>query len=411
MGLVLLAVAVLSAGIAWSTTRLLDDDATSTAEVFLEARATRGVDPFMPSATSVGVEAPSSPADEIPGASDTIRVSVVPGDQPGLYGGTPGESTCRADAIATFLEDNPDKAAAWAGVQGIGPTEIGSYLETLTPLVLNADTRVRNHGFRGGRATPRDAILERGTAVLIDSRGVPRVRCSCGNPLLPPAPAPRTEVQLVGTAWKDFDPSAVSAQKPAAAQIEAFEVTGSAGTFARPTGTSGEADEARDGPSATSPTTPPGPRPITADDVVTLEGVGPIRAGMTFEEVEATTGRPVVIDDYTESGGACVGVEFEGSVPGVRGIGGDGQLKVVFADATLRTDRGIGIGSTIDEVRAAYDGLLQEAPNYYSPDDLDLIVTDPTIPGRELWFTTIDDLVIEIKTGLTDYVSLVEGCA
>ncbi len=39
------------------------------------------------------------------------------------------------------------------------------------------------------------------------------------------------------------------------------------------------------------------------------------------------------------------------------------------------------------------------------------IVTDPTIPGRELWFTTIDDLVIEIKTGLTDYVSLVEGCA
>src|SRR6185436_18143448 len=30
------------------------------------------------------------------------------------------------------------------------------------------------------------AVLRRGTAVLVDDEGVPRVKCYCGNPLLPP---------------------------------------------------------------------------------------------------------------------------------------------------------------------------------------------------------------------------------
>ncbi|GHF01088.1 hypothetical protein GCM10018785_74850 [Streptomyces longispororuber] len=61
-----------------------------------------------------------------------------------------------------------------------------AYLRGLTPVVPRADTRVTGHGCRDGRATGHQAVLQARTAVLVDDRGLPRVRCACGNPLLPP---------------------------------------------------------------------------------------------------------------------------------------------------------------------------------------------------------------------------------
>ena len=49
-----------------------------------------------------------------------------------------------------------------------------------------ADTLVVNHGFADGRATPRESVLQKGSAVLVDDLGVPRTRCACGNPLTRP---------------------------------------------------------------------------------------------------------------------------------------------------------------------------------------------------------------------------------
>ncbi|PZT71125.1 hypothetical protein DN402_02310 [Streptomyces sp. SW4] len=49
--------------------------------------------------------------------------------------------------------------------------------------MLRADTRVTGHGLRGGRPVGGQAVLQAGTAVLVDDRGVPRVRCAGGNPL------------------------------------------------------------------------------------------------------------------------------------------------------------------------------------------------------------------------------------
>jgi hypothetical protein len=40
-------------------------------------------------------------------------------------------------------------------------------------VILQRDTRVTNHGFRNGRATPTQSILQAGTAVLVDEYGVP----------------------------------------------------------------------------------------------------------------------------------------------------------------------------------------------------------------------------------------------
>src|SRR5690606_36332277 len=90
---------------------------------------------------------------------------------------------------------------------GIAPADIGTYVAGLTPVVLIRDTRVTNHGFRDGRATPRQAVLQAGTAVLVDATGVPRVKCACGNPLAPPTAAPIGTV--TGNRWSGFDPAVV----------------------------------------------------------------------------------------------------------------------------------------------------------------------------------------------------------
>ena len=76
-------------------------------------------------------------------------------------------------------------------------------------MLLRTDTRVTNHGFRNGRATPHQSVLQAGTAVLVDQYGVPRVRCYCGNPLLPPVATRRTPA-YTGAKWDGFTPAAIT---------------------------------------------------------------------------------------------------------------------------------------------------------------------------------------------------------
>lgn len=114
---------------------------------------------------------------------------------PGLFGGTGDNGVCAADALVAFLASEPDKAKAWVAAFNADPTftwsggdeldvsDIPAYVDELTATFLEVDTRVTNHGFRDGVATPRESLLEAGTAVLVDADGEPRVRCFCGNPL------------------------------------------------------------------------------------------------------------------------------------------------------------------------------------------------------------------------------------
>lgn len=151
----------------------------------------------------------------------TLAIQSLPGGQPGLYGGTLDQTRCDKAAILSFLQQNPEKAAAWVAAQNSDPTlawdtgrtdlavaDLPAYFAELTPVTLLYDTRVTNHGFRNGLPTARQSVLQAGTAVLIDIYGVPRVRCACGNPLIPPVPTPRPPT-WVGPQWPGFDPAVI----------------------------------------------------------------------------------------------------------------------------------------------------------------------------------------------------------
>jgi uncharacterized protein DUF6777 len=227
-------------------------------EIFLEPVSESGPDPFSASVdrapstttttasttTTTTVPSSASTATTKP-SGEATAIRGVSGSQPGLYGGTRSNSSCDRAQLLKFLESNPAKAAAWAGVQGIQPGEIAAFIGKLTPVQLKADTRVTNHGFANGKATPRQAVLQAGTSVLVDERGEPRVRCACGNPLRLPVAA-QTAPTYVGQAWPGFVPERTSVVAPAPAPVQSFALTDLATgqPFSRPVGGDGTTDTA-----------------------------------------------------------------------------------------------------------------------------------------------------------------------
>ncbi|HYF46754.1 MAG TPA: DUF6777 domain-containing protein, partial [Acidimicrobiales bacterium] len=125
-----------------------------------------------------------SAQDSVP--DDGLTPQEVTGDQVGLYGGTLDQEECDRQQLIDFLSQDADKARAWTEVQGIEADQFANYINSLTPVLLTQDTMVVNHGYEDGDAYGYLAVLRRGTAVLVDELGVPRVKCYCGNPLLEP---------------------------------------------------------------------------------------------------------------------------------------------------------------------------------------------------------------------------------
>jgi len=110
----------------------------------------------------------------------------------GPYGGTGSDLVCDRELLIRSLRARPDRLRVWAQVVGIEPTyaSVARYIRRLRTVTLTRDTRVTNHSFVDGRATSYQAILQAGSAVLVDYQGVPRARCRCGNPLLEPVYIP-----------------------------------------------------------------------------------------------------------------------------------------------------------------------------------------------------------------------------
>ncbi len=283
--------------LAWPVVFRPAPTATSGGEVYRESTDNPGRDPF---SGTVVVGNPPGTKSQTPIGAAGGGVSTIPGDVPALYGGSRNERVCDRQKLITFLQQNPDKAAAWAGVLGIDTADIATYIGTLTPMQLRADTRVTNHGFVNGHATSLQSVLQAGTAVLADDHGRPRVKCGCGNPLLDPIATPVTPV-YTGDDWPDFDPRNVSAVTSAEVRVARFVVydlrTGE--TFYRPRGTDGDEDQLTTPPAAT--TTPATPTPTPTPTVVACPG-GTHLSG----SVCVANAPPRCPDGQVREGGRCV---------------------------------------------------------------------------------------------------------
>ncbi|PAX06836.1 hypothetical protein [Sphingomonas lenta] len=115
-----------------------------------------------------------------------------------------------------------------------------------------------------------------------------------------------------------------------------------------------------------SPTPSASPRSVAA---LTAEGWGPLRVGMTRAQVEAALGPDA---EPNAVGGPepdrCDQFRPARAPEGLIVMIEDGRLTRVslVEGAALRTDRGLGLGATAAQVRAAYGRSLDEKPHAYA---------------------------------------------
>ena len=153
------------------------------------------------------------------------------------------------------------------------------------------------------------------------------------------------------------------------------------------------------------PTSAPAP---DADMTVTSSGVGPVRIGMTLAEVHTALVAPLT--QPVEMQQECDYANFPAAGGSVfLMVHRDTVVRVDIAPAGLRTDGGVGVGSSAAEVETAH-GTLERQPHKYVTGEY--LVTAPDQAGNRLVFETDSaGTVTAYRAGREPYVRWVEGCS
>jgi hypothetical protein len=138
---------------------------------------------------------------------------------------------------------------------------------------------------------------------------------------------------------------------------------------------------------------------------LSVDGIGPVQFGMTVSEAEAELGTPL-----SSAGGNCLEAS---TLPGVLFLVEGERIAAAGTDnpnmppGVLRTDRGLSMASSLDDIRTAYPSGLSERTS--SSDAYTFILTYAESPGASIAFT-YGDSMYGIFAGSDDIVGNDELC-
>ncbi|MDQ0766050.1 DUF6777 domain-containing protein [Streptomyces canus] len=349
-----------------------ENNAEADGDVFLQPAAAQGPSPFtrssVTSVTSVKSVTVPPPLTRTPQPAPRT----VSGGMPGLYGGIERVGSCDVARQLDELTADRSRERAFAQVVGVSPDAVPDFLRGLAPVVLRADTLVTDHRYRAGRASGFQSVLQADTAVLVDDRGVPRVRCACGNPLTPPVAIPGGAV-VGGQPWPGYRPARVVVVAPSERVITNLTIIDLVDTtwIERLIGNDCRHDHVVPPPQPEPPTptsapaTPLGPRPD--------ETASPEASPSTGSDCVTLTGAPGVVataEPYDENCPAATLLPTTG--PGLPALPPDGTRTAVPGDP----ETGIG-PETVPDTPDLPDGggLIPDGPS--EPAGADTVFAGP----------------------------------
>jgi hypothetical protein len=148
---------------------------------------------------------------------------------------------------------------------------------------------------------------------------------------------------------------------------------------------------------------------------LTPDGYGPVRIGMTEAEARAALGGQVASDADTGVNETChhIWAGPRNALSSLVYMVENGRVSRVTAhlDSRVKTDRGLGVGDTEAQVRAAYPTGLEVEPHHYIGEPAHYL-TFWTEPGRRgvRYETDERGIVREVHAGDRS-IRYIEGCA
>ncbi|MEU4013346.1 hypothetical protein [Streptomyces pseudogriseolus] len=134
---------------------------------------------------------------------------------------------------------------------------------------------------------------------------------------------------------------------------------------------------------------------------VTVDGIGPVRIGMSAQEVEKVTGAPLtLVGDASH----CTDGTLAGTPDGLSMMFMQNSLVAVTVEspATVSTASGMGVGTTRDELFDTYGTEISTERTHDGSERLVFAPTAPRFEGRVIVFDLTDGQVERFSAGTRD---------
>lgn len=158
---------------------------------------------------------------------------------------------------------------------------------------------------------------------------------------------------------------------------------------------------------------------LTEQSKLAIDGIGPIRVGMTVEEASRSAGIRLIKlgrpgpDDYQ-----CFYVQPQGEPKGIKFMITNARIARVDIDnRQITTIKGAKIGDTENRILSLYPGQIQATPHPYvgapprNGKYLTFVPKDAKDKNYRIIFETSANLVTSFRSGKLPEVEAIEGCA
>ena len=143
--------------------------------------------------------------------------------------------------------------------------------------------------------------------------------------------------------------------------------------------------------------------------IVTPDGIGAVRVGMTVDELRRAVGDIPGANPTAD----CSYVRPTSAPPGVSVMLARGHVARVDVDsAGVRTETGVAVGDSAAKIAAAYSARMTATPHKYVPGGQYLTVrsTSPADSLQRMVFETENGRVTRFRTGRLPEVEWIERC-
>jgi hypothetical protein len=161
-------------------------------------------------------------------------------------------------------------------------------------------------------------------------------------------------------------------------------------------------------------------RPVQAKQaqILTSQGLGPVRVGMTVRQAGLALGTKLKVDTDGDSDACRYAWRADGLDENVAYMVEGGRItridvfhpdKTTHPELSVLTTAGIGLGSSEESVRRAYGNGVKVKPSFYADSGLEFRVKD-FHKQRGLFFAVYEGKVEHIRAGRIPSIDYVEGC-